>query len=189
LSFHLTAKAKADLKGIGHYTLKKWGREQRNRYLKKNDDAFQELSQDPGKGRNCDEIREVYQQYGIGKHFIFYRTTGPRHIEITPPYPAWQNEPRKTSDRKLNRPTLDHTCYRMQLGSLLNFILFTKPSRFLDMLSQTMALSCCPENLKRTPSCNTMGHIPPMQQYAAVGNIFSLSSKLLLYFLASITKM
>lgn len=106
-----------------------------------------------------------------------------------PPYPAWQNEPRKTSDRKLNRPTLDHTCYRMQLGSLLHFILCTKPSRFLDMLSQTMTLSRCPENLKRTPSCNTMGHIPPMQQYAAVGNIFSLSSKLLLYFLASITKM
>ena len=58
MSFHLTAKAKADLKGIGRYTLKKWGREQRNRYLKKIDDAFHELSQDPEKGRNCDDIRE-----------------------------------------------------------------------------------------------------------------------------------
>ncbi len=113
-------------------------------------------------------------------------------LRLPPPYPAWQNEPRKTSDRKLNRPTLDHTCYRMQLGSLLHFILCTKPSRFLDMLSQTMTLSRCPENMKRISSCNTMCysvHFPPMQQYAAVGNIFSLSSKLLLYFLASITKM
>lgn len=82
MSFHLTAKAKVDLKVIGRYTLKKWGREQRNRYLKKIDDAFQELSQDPGKGRNCDDIREGYQKYGIAKHFIFYRTTGLRHIEI-----------------------------------------------------------------------------------------------------------
>ncbi len=28
----------------GRYTLKKWGRKQRNRYLKKIDDAFHELS-------------------------------------------------------------------------------------------------------------------------------------------------
>jgi len=82
LSFHLTAKAKADLKWIGRYTLKKWGREQRNRYLKKIDDAFHELSQHPGKGRNCDDILEGYQKCDIGKHFIFYRTTVPRHIEI-----------------------------------------------------------------------------------------------------------
>lgn len=32
-SFTLTNMAKADLKRIGHYTLEKWGREQRNHYL------------------------------------------------------------------------------------------------------------------------------------------------------------
>ncbi len=82
MSFHLTRQAKADLKEIAYYTQKIWGREQRNRYLQTIDEAFHELSQTPEKGRNCDDIREGYQKYGIGKHFIFYRVTEPHHIEI-----------------------------------------------------------------------------------------------------------
>ena len=82
MSFHLTKKAKADLKDIARYTQKTWGREQRNVYLKKIDDAFHELSDNPDQGRNCDDIREGYRKYGIGKHYIFYRTIAPRHIEI-----------------------------------------------------------------------------------------------------------
>ena len=82
MSFHLTEKAKSDLKKIGRYTQKKWGRKQRNLYLKKIDDAFRELSDEPDKGRNCENIREGYQKYGIGKHFIFYRSTEQGRIEI-----------------------------------------------------------------------------------------------------------
>ncbi len=82
MSFHLTAKAKADLKEIGRYTQKHWGREQRNRYLQNIDDAFHVLSQNSEKGRNCDDIRPGYQKYSVGKHFIFYRITKPHHIEI-----------------------------------------------------------------------------------------------------------
>ncbi|MDA0739994.1 MAG: type II toxin-antitoxin system RelE/ParE family toxin [Nitrospirae bacterium] len=40
------------------------------------------LSQTPEKGRTCDEIREGYQKYQIGKHIIFYRVITPHHIEI-----------------------------------------------------------------------------------------------------------
>ncbi len=82
MSFHLTVKAKADFKDIGRYTHKKWGREQRNLYLQQLDEAFHQLSQDPKKGRDCAEIREGYQKYRIGKHFIFYRLINPQHIEI-----------------------------------------------------------------------------------------------------------
>lgn len=80
--FHLTVKAKTDLKGIGCYTQNKWGREQRNHYLHQLDEAFHLLAQDSNKGRDCAEIREGYQQYRIGKHVIFYRLTDPQHIEI-----------------------------------------------------------------------------------------------------------
>ena len=82
MSFHLTEKAKADLKEIGRYTQKTWGHDQRNRYLQKIDDAFHDLGQNPDKGPKCEDIREGYQKYGIGKHFIFYRVTKSHHIEI-----------------------------------------------------------------------------------------------------------
>jgi len=82
LSFYLTKKAKADLKDIARYTRETWGREQRNVYLKKIDDIFHQLSNNPAQGRNCDHIREGYRKYGIGKHYIFYRTIAPDQIEI-----------------------------------------------------------------------------------------------------------
>jgi toxin ParE1/3/4 len=71
--FHLTTKAKADLKSIAIYTQKTWGREQRNRYLTKLDETFHALACEPLKGRACDDIRKGYQKYHIGRHFIFYR--------------------------------------------------------------------------------------------------------------------
>ena len=80
--FYLTEKAKSDLKDIGYHTQKTWGREQRNLYLQKIDDAFHDLSNKPDKGRKCDDIRKGYRKYGIGKHFIFYRLLEENSIEI-----------------------------------------------------------------------------------------------------------
>ncbi|NES21786.1 MAG: type II toxin-antitoxin system RelE/ParE family toxin [Symploca sp. SIO3E6] len=82
MSFYLTKKAKADLKEIARYTSETWGREQRNVYLKKIDHTFHKLSDNPAQGRNCDYIRQGYRKYGIGKHYIFYRTIAPDQIEI-----------------------------------------------------------------------------------------------------------
>ncbi|MCP5002970.1 MAG: type II toxin-antitoxin system RelE/ParE family toxin [Planctomycetes bacterium] len=82
MSFHLTQKAKADLKDIARYTQKNWGHEQRNNYLQKIDDAFHDLSKEPDKGRDCDYIRAGYKKYRVGKHFIFYRLTKLHHVEI-----------------------------------------------------------------------------------------------------------
>ena len=72
-SFRLTAKAKADLRSIGRYTQKTWGREQRNRYLALLDGSFRALAKDPRKGRSCDDIRPGYRKLPIGRHLIFYR--------------------------------------------------------------------------------------------------------------------
>jgi toxin ParE1/3/4 len=72
-SFRLTKLAKADLRSIGRYTEKTWGREQRNRYLAQLDGSFHALANNPEKGRSCDEIRQGYRKYQVGRHLVFYR--------------------------------------------------------------------------------------------------------------------
>ena len=74
-SFILTQKARDDLLSIGRYTRKQWGKAQQIHYLTQLDSAFHDLADKPDIGRNCDEIREGYFKYGVGKHLIFYRHT------------------------------------------------------------------------------------------------------------------
>lgn len=71
-----------DLLSIGRYTRKEWGKAQQIRYLTQLDCAFHDLADKPGLGRACDDIREDYFKYGVGKHVIFYRHTGKDQIEI-----------------------------------------------------------------------------------------------------------
>lgn len=79
--FRLTERARADLRSIGRYTQKTWGREQRNVYLGRLDASFHLLAHEPLRGRACDDIRPGYRQYHIGRHLIFYRDS-PDGIEI-----------------------------------------------------------------------------------------------------------
>jgi toxin ParE1/3/4 len=80
-AFRLTAKARADLIDIGRYTQQTWGRDQRNCYLSRLDEAFHGLAREPDRGRPCDEIRQGYRKYYQGRHVIFYRQAG-EDIEI-----------------------------------------------------------------------------------------------------------
>ena len=80
-SFRLTVKAVEDLKSIGRFTEKKWGRDQRNRYLAMLDSSFKSISHQPGIGTMCDYIRQGYRKYHVGRHLVFYRENG-KHIEI-----------------------------------------------------------------------------------------------------------
>lgn len=73
-SFHLTARAKKDLKNIGRYTLKTWGRVQRNKYLAALDKCFHRVAEEPGLGRSCDEVCQGYRKISEGRHVIFYRS-------------------------------------------------------------------------------------------------------------------
>jgi toxin ParE1/3/4 len=81
LQIRIRAAAREDLKAIGRYTQKKWGREQRNRYLALIDESFHLLAVDPQKGRCCDVIRLGYRKYKVGRHVIFYRLYA-AHLEI-----------------------------------------------------------------------------------------------------------
>lgn len=79
--FQLSRLAKEDLKEIGRYTEKNWGRKQRNVYLSALDDCFYRLADSPDLGRACDEIRVGYRRFYQGKHVVFYRKVENR-IEI-----------------------------------------------------------------------------------------------------------
>ncbi|MDE2389525.1 MAG: type II toxin-antitoxin system RelE/ParE family toxin [Betaproteobacteria bacterium] len=81
-SFTLTQKARDDMLSIGWYTRKKWGKVQQTRYLIQLDTAFHDLADNPHVGRVCNDIREGYYKFGIGKHLIFYRHKGKDQIEI-----------------------------------------------------------------------------------------------------------
>ena len=71
--FRLSSKSLEDLKSIGRFTLKSWGREQRNIYLSKLDESFHILAEQPQLGNARDDIRKGYRVYHVGRHLIFYR--------------------------------------------------------------------------------------------------------------------
>ena len=71
--FRLTRAAEADLKEIGRATLERWGRRQRNTYLRELDEAFRRIAENPGLGVQRDEIREGYRSLPKNRHVIFYR--------------------------------------------------------------------------------------------------------------------
>lgn len=81
-AFVLTNRAKFDLKEIGRYTQKTWGRDQRNHYLRMLDIYFQQLAANPLIGNDCSEIRPGYLKFNAGSHVIFYRQKFDDLIEI-----------------------------------------------------------------------------------------------------------
>ena len=69
----LRPKALKDLEDIWHYTFETWGEEQADQYILDLNDGFERLAIHPEKGRACDDIREGYRKYDIGRHIVFYR--------------------------------------------------------------------------------------------------------------------
>lgn len=71
--YQLTATARKDLIRIGRFTTEKWGKRQRDKYLKQFDDAFKLLSRQPEIGRDADDIKPGYKKFSLSSHVIFYR--------------------------------------------------------------------------------------------------------------------
>lgn len=70
--FRVRKKAKADLRGIGRYTRKRWDRDQSNRYLGELDACFHRLADMPALGRPYAPI-PPYLRYEQGSHVVFFR--------------------------------------------------------------------------------------------------------------------
>jgi len=70
--FRLTPRARDDLKNIGRYTERQWGRRQRNTYLRALEKRFGWLAENPQLGKHRIDVAEGYYSFPQGKHVIFY---------------------------------------------------------------------------------------------------------------------
>lgn len=71
-AFRITPRAFEDLRNIGRYTLKEWGKGQRDTYLKNLNKRFAWLAEQPLRGRHRPEITPGYYSFPEGSHVIFY---------------------------------------------------------------------------------------------------------------------
>jgi len=101
----LRPKARKDLEGIWVYTYETWGEDQANSYIYDLDNGFQALAAKPEKGLPCDDIREGYCRYLVGKHIIYYKVIKKGievvrilHQRMDPDYHFW-NHPFKFPTR------------------------------------------------------------------------------------------
>ncbi len=72
--FQLSQEAKSDLRNIARFTEKRWGKVQRNLYIKQLDDAFKLVAENIEAGSACEYIRKEYRKFPHGSHIIYYRT-------------------------------------------------------------------------------------------------------------------
>jgi toxin ParE1/3/4 len=70
-TFRLTPRARKDLRSIARYTLKTWGRRQRDAYLREMDLRFHRLAEQPGIGRPRPDVQDGYYSFPQGCHVIF----------------------------------------------------------------------------------------------------------------------
>ena len=79
--FRITPRARDDLKNIGRYTERKWGKTQRNIYLYDLEKRFRWLAENPQLGKHRLDVTEGYYSFPQGEHVIFY-LLGQEIIEI-----------------------------------------------------------------------------------------------------------
>ncbi len=80
--YFLRQKAKEDLMEIGRYTLKAWGRRQRDAYLGALYKCFEKLAAGGGHVRDCSHILPGYKRYHCERHLIFFKDTVDGDLDI-----------------------------------------------------------------------------------------------------------
>jgi len=70
--FRVTPRAQDDLKNIGRYTERQWGKTQRNAYLKALEKRFGWLAENPQLGKQRTDVAESYYSFPQGEHVVFY---------------------------------------------------------------------------------------------------------------------
>jgi toxin ParE1/3/4 len=81
-AFLLSPAARADLGEIWDYTAGRWGTEQAERYVRDITEACQALADERREGRSIDDVRPGYFKLAVGSHFLFYRFTDARVVDV-----------------------------------------------------------------------------------------------------------
>ena len=71
----LSPRAQKDLEEIWNYSVKIWGVDQAETYLRQIQKGIEIVVRTPEVGRSCDHIREGYRKFPAGSHVVFYRMT------------------------------------------------------------------------------------------------------------------
>ena len=80
-AFRITPRAARDLDGIARWTLRNWGADRMEAYLRSLNDRFLWLAQNPQTGRDRADVAKGYRSFPEGRHLIFY-LIGSDHIAI-----------------------------------------------------------------------------------------------------------
>ena len=70
--YRFRPKARADIEGIWHYTVRTWGGPQSRRHLAAIRDACAELAARPALGKTRDELWPGLRSFPSGKHVVYY---------------------------------------------------------------------------------------------------------------------
>jgi toxin ParE1/3/4 len=71
--YTLSPRAEADLSEIWDFTVKTWGEQQAEDYIRLLVGAIGTVADNPRRGRPCDEARKGYLKYLTGSHVIIFR--------------------------------------------------------------------------------------------------------------------
>lgn len=80
--YSVSVAARKDLVDIGRFTAEKWGKRQRDKYLRQLDDAFKLLARQPELGLPADHVKPGYRKFSQGSHIIFYRAGSDARIVV-----------------------------------------------------------------------------------------------------------
>jgi len=78
--FKLSKAADADLRSISDYTLKSWGKAQRNTYIQAFFEAFDRLASTPQIATEIHHIRAGYRKFPQGSHVIYFIESNAQEI-------------------------------------------------------------------------------------------------------------
>ncbi len=70
--YRLTPAARRDLASIWDISKEHWGEDQAEIHLADIRAAFERITEDPRRGRECEEVRVGYRRYGVGSHIVFF---------------------------------------------------------------------------------------------------------------------
>ena len=73
MNYKISEEAIADLNAIWLYTFENWSAEQADRYYNLIFDEIENLTDNPGSGKDYNEIRTGYYRSKVKSHFIFYK--------------------------------------------------------------------------------------------------------------------
>ena len=82
LVLHISTEALSDLEEIWSYTLKRWSKEQADRYYSLLIDDIEFLQSNYYSGKSAEYIRPEYRVSFVKSHIIFYKIVDDQKLEV-----------------------------------------------------------------------------------------------------------